>query len=294
MYGDTLLLGFPDYQLQAKNIARILNAEYAEVKIHHFPDGESKIQLPSEIPDRIILCRSLNNPNEKLLELYFIVKAIRQKGCDHVSLIAPYLCYMRQDKAFNPGEIVSQRMSGKFISSLVDELITVDPHLHRIDRLEQVIKTKRAVTLSAAALIGNHIALQVSDPLIIGPDEESGQWAQKIAESQGFSYMVAEKTRHGDHQVDVILPDSDVENRNVVLIDDVASTGKTLLNAAIQLKEHGVNNIYCAVTHALFVENAYEDLLSLGVKEIWSTDSVSHPSNCISLASLIADSIKNS
>lgn len=292
MYGDTLLLGFPDYQLQAKNLARVLDVDYAEVEIHTFPDGESKIKLPSQIPDKIIICRSLNNPNEKLIELYFIIKAARQRGCDHITLVAPYLCYMRQDKAFSTGEIVSQRMVGKFISNLVDELITVDPHLHRIDKLEEVMKTKRTVTLSAAPLIGNHISLQISNPLIIGPDEESGQWAQLIAESQGFEYMVAEKTRRGDHDVDIFLPDSDVENRNVVLIDDIASTGNTLANAAKQLKEHGVNNIYCAITHALFVENAYDELLALGVKEIWSTDSVAHPSNCISLATVLANSMK--
>ena len=291
MYGDTLLLGFPDYQLQAKNLARLLKVDFAEVEIHTFPDGESKLKLPAEIPDKIIICRSLNFPNDKLIELYFIVKAVRAKGCEHITLIAPYLCYMRQDKAFSQGEIVSQKMAGKFIASLVDEVITVDPHLHRIDNLDEVIKAKRTLTLSAAALISNHISLRVSDPLIIGPDEESVQWVKKIAEIQGYEYMVAEKTRHGDREVDIVLPQSDIEDRNVVLIDDVASTGKTLINAVQQLLEHGVKDIYCAVTHALFVEDSYEKLLSMGVKEIWSTDSVAHPSNCISLASLIAENM---
>jgi len=291
MYGETLLLGFPDYQLQAKNLARLLKVNFAEVEIHNFPDGESKLKLPAEIPDRIIICRSLNFPNEKLLELYFIAKAARQKGCEHISLVAPYLCYMRQDMAFSPGEIVSQRLTGKFISSLVDEVLTVDPHLHRINSLDEVIKTKRSLTLSAAPLISNHISLKVSNPLIVGPDEESEQWVRQIAELQGYDYMIAEKTRHGDRDVDIVLPVSDIENRNVVLIDDVASTGKTLMNAARQLKEHGVENIYCAVTHPLFVEDSYEQLLAMGVREVWSTDSVSHPSNCISLTSLIAEAM---
>jgi len=291
MYGDTLLLGFPDYQLQAKNLARLLKVDFAEVEIHTFPDGESKIKLPAVIPDKIIICRSLNFPNDKLIELFFIAKAARQKGCEHITLLAPYLCYMRQDKAFEPGEIISQRMAGKFISSLVDEIITVDPHLHRINNLEEVIKTKRTVTISAAPLISNHISLQVSDPLIVGPDEESEQWVKQVAEIHGYDYMIAEKTRHSDRDVDIVIPTSDVENRNVVLVDDVASTGKTLMNAAHQLIENGVSSIYCAVTHALFIENSYQELLSMGIKEIWSTDSVSHPSNCMSLTSLIADSV---
>ena len=292
MYGDTLLLGFPDYQLQAKNLARVLKVDFAETEIHTFPDGESKLKLPAEIPDKVIICRSLNFPNDKLIELYFIAKALRAKGCEYITLVAPYLCYMRQDKAFSAGEIVSQKMAGKFISSLVDEVITVDPHLHRIDSLDQVIKTRRSVTLSAAPLISNHISLRVSDPLIIGPDEESIQWVKKIAEIQGYDYMTAEKTRHGDRDVEIVLPHSDIGDRNVVLIDDVASTGKTLMNAVQQLNAHGVNSIYCAVTHALFVDDSYDKLLSMGVKEVWSTDSVAHPSNCISLASLIADNMK--
>ena len=292
MFHEPLLLGFPDYQLQAKNLARLLNVEYTDAELHHFPDGESKIRLPIDIPSTVIICRSLNSPNDKLIELFFTVKELRQKGCERIILVAPYLCYMRQDKEFQPGEAVSQRWVGKLLGSLVDEVITVDPHLHRVKKLDDIIKTKRAVTLSAAALIANQIALQVANPLIIGPDEESKQWVEQIAELHDFNYIVGDKTRLGDREVNVVLPPSDVKERTVVLVDDMASTGKTLINAAQQLKELGVDNLYCAITHALFVGEAYEELLATGVKEIWSTDSVSHPSNCMSLASLLAQAIE--
>jgi ribose-phosphate pyrophosphokinase len=199
---------------------------------------------------------------------------------------------MRQDKAFEPGEVVSQRWVGKLLTHLVDEVVTVDPHLHRVKKLDDIIKTQRAVTLSAAQLIGNFIALRESDPLIIGPDEESEQWVKEVSDLQGFDYVVGEKTRHGDREVDIILPASDVDGRDIVIVDDMASTGKTLINTAQQLKELGARNIYCAVTHALFVGNAYDELLAAGVREVWSTDSVTHSTNCIALSRLLADAIE--
>jgi ribose-phosphate pyrophosphokinase len=291
MFHEPLLLGFPDYQLQAKNLARLLGVEYEDAELHHFPDGESKIRLPIDIPSTVIICRSLDSPNDKLIELFFTVKELRQKGCERIILVAPYLCYMRQDKEFQPGEVVSQRWVGRLLASLVDEVITVDPHLHRVKKLDDIIKTKRAVTLSAASLIGNQISLQVSNPLIVGPDEESKQWVERIARLHDFDYLIGDKTRLGDREVNVVLPPSDVKDRTVVLVDDMTSTGRTLIHAAQQLKDLGVNNLYCAVTHALFVGEAYDELLATGVKEVWSTDSVSHASNCISLASLLAEAI---
>jgi len=292
MFEEPLVLGFPDYRLQSKNLAHLLKVDYAEVEIHRFPDGESNLKLPVDLPSTLIICRSLNSPNDKLIELYFTVKAAREKGCEHIILVAPYLCYMRQDKAFEPGEVVSQRMVGKFIGSLVDEVITVDPHLHRVKKLDDVIKTKRTTTLSAASLIGNFIALQVSEPLIVGPDEESTQWVKQVAEPHGFDYLIGEKTRYNDRNVDIVLPDLDIERRNIVLVDDMASTGRTLINVTQQLKGFGVKNIYCAITHALFVENSYNDLLEAGVKEVWSSDSLTHSSNCISLALMISKAIQ--
>ena len=291
MFFEPLLLGFPDYHLQGKNLARLLDIEYVEAELHQFPDGESKIRLPVDIPSTIVICRSLDSPNNKLIELIFTVKELRQKGCERIILVAPYLCYMRQDKAFEPGEVVSQRWVGKLLSSLVDEVITVDPHLHRVKKLEDIINVKRAVTLSAAPLIGNLISLQVSNPLIIGPDEESKQWIEQINELHDFDYIVGEKTRLGDKDVNVVLPPSEMEDRDVVLVDDMASTGKTLINTAQQLVETGVENLYCAITHPLFIGSAYEELLATGVKAVWSTDSVTHPSNCISLASILSEAI---
>lgn len=289
---NSLLIGFEDYRAPAERLAAETGFPLTILDIHHFPDGENKITLPVELPEKIIICRSLDNPNAKLLELYLIAHAAREQGCKHICLIAPYLCYMRQDTAFTPGEIISQHWIGKYLSDIVDEVVTVDPHLHRTDNLEEIFHQTRVRVLTATGLLGKRVAEISSDAVLLGPDQESLQWVQQVAEHTGLEYDVATKTRHGDRNVDISLPDIRLDNRDVVLTDDIVSTGHTLLETINALHNKGVTSIYCAVTHGLFVENAYQALLDKGVKDIWTTDSVLHQSNCITLAGLIAESLK--
>ena len=129
-----MLLGFSDYESQGRRLADALGMPFALVAIHRFPDGESKVTLPSPLPERVVLCRSLDAPNDKLIELMLCAETARAMGAKRVALVAPYLCYMRQDIAFHPGEAVSQKIVGKFLAGLFDAVITVDPHLHRIAR----------------------------------------------------------------------------------------------------------------------------------------------------------------
>ena len=288
---DSLLLSFKDYSEPARRLAKKLKVDYAEVDVHTFPDGENKITLPDKLPGNVILCRSLNNPNEKLVELYLVAKAARELGCNRLTFVIPYLCYMRQDTAFAPGEIVSQRWIGKYLGDIADKIITVDPHLHRTDCLSEIFNSTENVNLSAANLIGQWVTNNTRNPFLLGPDEESLQWVEKIADSITVDYAVATKTRHGDRDVDIKLPANDYSNRDIVLVDDIISTGHTLLETVIALKKHNVNSIYCAVTHGLFVDNAYEKLLNAGVKSICSTDSVFHVSNKVELAPLLASAL---
>ena len=146
---DSLLLGFPEYAAPAQRLAKALHCPYEQVEVHRFPDGESKLRLPPTLPRHVIVCRSLDHPNDKLIELLLTAETARAAGAEQLTLVAPYLCYMRQDMAFHPGEAVSQRIIGRWLADLFDTVITVDPHLHRIDQLSEVIPASRSVTLSA-------------------------------------------------------------------------------------------------------------------------------------------------
>ncbi|HFE37996.1 MAG TPA: ribose-phosphate diphosphokinase [Gammaproteobacteria bacterium] len=285
------IIGFKEYQKPAKRLANNLALEYTEVTIHHFPDGESKLTLPNTLDREIILCRSLNQPNSKLVELFLTCRAARQRGVEHITLVAPYLCYMRQDIAFNPGEIVSQKIIGQWLGELFDRIITVDPHLHRIKNLNQAIPNARANSLSATSLMADFLNQQSKPPILLGPDGESVQWVKQIAKQNKLEWAVASKQRRGDHDVDIVLPEINFGIQPVVIVDDVASTGHTIAQAAKALKQRGVQTVDCLVTHPLFADGA-EQQLSTYIDHIWSTDSITHHSNVIQLAPLLADALR--
>lgn len=283
-----LVLGFPGYREPAQRLAAAAGLDYADVSVHRFPDGESLVRLPAKLPGRVVLCCSLDDPNAKLVELELAAATALRLGADRLTLVAPYLCYMRQDTAFHPGEAVSQQIIGALLARHFDSVITVDPHLHRTHELHLAVPVRRAVALSAAPIMARWLAARADRPLLIGPDEESAQWVEAIAAPAGLDYGVARKHRLGDRSVRIELPKLAVTGRPVVLVDDVASTGQTLAEAARLLTGRGAASVSAVVTHALFVGDALQRLRAAGVDDICSTDSVPHPSNRLHLDTLLA------
>jgi len=288
-----MLLYFDDERDAALRLAAAVSCEAACIERHRFPDGELKLRLPPRLPARTTLYRSLDQPNEKLVELLIASQTARQLGATHLDLVAPYLAYMRQDMEFSPGEAVSQRIVGQFLARLFDAIVTVDPHLHRIDRLEQAAPVAHATVLVGALPLSDHIVRQRQRPLLVGPDSESAQWVAAAAARHGLDYVVCTKVRSGDRDVAVDLPATQVAGRATVILDHMASTGHTLAAAARLLRAAGAASIDAAVTHALFTPAATAMLNAEGVGEIWSTDCIAHPSNAVSMAPLLAQALRD-
>lgn len=284
----TLLLHFEDEAALAQALAAQLGMGSACVACHRFPDGEFRLTLPARLPAQAVLLRGLQQPNEKLAQLLLLVPALREAGVTRLTLVAPYLAYMRQDKAFHAGEIVSQRHLGSVLAAWFDAVLTVDPHLHRVSSMDEVVPGRKALALSAADAIGTFVAARVPGALLLGPDEEAAQWVGAAAAAGTLDHAICRKVRHGDHEVEIALPDLPLQQRAVVLVDDVASTGRTLAVAAAAALACGAASVDVAVTHALFVGDAQDQILRAGAREIWSTDSVPHPSNVIAMAPLLA------
>ncbi len=289
----TAIYTFPSYQQQGKRLAQSLNLPCFDVQVHHFPDKESLVTLPPKKNKHIVFCLSLDFPNNKLIELFLAAKTAQQQGAQRLSLVVPYLSYMRQDKSFHDIEAISQQIIGQWLSALFDDLITVDPHLHRVANLDSVIPNTNNIILTAAPLLGEFIKSLQKDFLLIGPDEESLQWVKQVASICHASYAVATKTRHSDSNVNIHLPDADYRNKSVILIDDVLSTGNTVAQAAIQLYSLGAAQVDVLVTHALFSKEAMHTLKDANIKNIYSSDSIPHETNCISLTDLLSEEIKN-
>ncbi|WP_088285422.1 ribose-phosphate diphosphokinase [Ideonella sp. A 288] len=286
-----VVLAFDDERPQAQALAAALDVPWAEVTRHRFPDGELRLQLPPELPPTVLLLRGLHQPNDKLVEIVIAVPAARALGAREIALVSPYLAYMRQDIAFHPGEAVSQRHIAGLLARCVDALVTVDPHLHRIASLDEVMPGCRTRAVSAASLLGEWVAQQVPRPLLLGPDEESAQWVGEAGRLHGIEHAVCRKQRFGDHDVRVVLPDVDLAGRHVVLMDDVASTGRTLIEACTASLRAGAASVDVAVTHALFVGDALAELRRAGARHVWSTDAVPHVTSVVPLAGLLAEAV---
>lgn len=287
-----IIITFPENFPQAKALAQQLSIPCLKIDLHHFPDGESKLVLPPESDEHVLLFRTLDHPNEKLLELFLVASALKEQGVKRLTLVAPYLCYMRQDIAFHQGEIVSQKVLGRMLAGFFDDLITIDPHLHRISRLDEATPLNRALSMTATGLFGQYLSTRNDNPFLLGPDEESRQWVGVIAERSGLDFGVASKLRSGDRNVTITLPKIPLAGRSIVLVDDVASTAETLIVAVKALIAIGVADISVLVTHALFVGDALEKLQGLGVEDIASSNSVPHSTNVVELAPVIADAVR--
>lgn len=286
-----MLLYFEDQRSAALNLASVAGLPAALIDCHRFPDGEIRLRLPTRLPRQVVLYRSLHHPNEKLVELLLGAQTARAQGAAHLTLVTPYLAYMRQDMEFHPGEAVSQGIVGRFLAGLFDAVVTVDPHLHRIATLQEAMPMPQAIVLSGADILSDLIVQRRNRPVLVGPDAESQQWVARAAVRHGLDHVVCAKVRSGDHAVEVTLGAGLITGRAVVILDDVASTGQTVAAAARLLACAGAASIDAAVTHALFDDEALQTMRAAGVNEVWSTDCVAHPTNAARMATVIAQAL---
>ena len=286
-----VVLGFDECAASGERLAAHLNVRFGKIAVHRFPDGESRVTVPVPLPEHVAIFRSLDHPNDKLVEVLLAVATARQHGARTVSLVAPYLCYMRQDREFKPGEAVSQRIVGRLLADHFDAVVTVDPHLHRVATLAEAVPARSAVALSAAALFGDFMQQREPDAVLVGPDEESAQWLAAAARGHRFETAACRKLRRDDRDVAIDIPSVRLAGRAVVLVDDMASTGTTLAVAARQCLAQGARSVDVLVVHGLFVGDAVADLRRAGVRHVWSTDSVLHATNVLPLAPLLANAM---
>ena len=283
-----MIMALPGNEAFAERLAAARGGVVTPLETRRFPDGESYVRVVADVAGRgVDLVATQADPDRGFLRLMFAARALRELGAASVNLIAPYLGYMRQDARFNPGEAETSRTFADLISGAFDQLVTVDPHLHRHPTLETIYAIP-CLTLHAAPLMADWIRANVDAPLIVGPDVESAQWVSAIAARADAPYAVLTKQRLGDRDVRVSLPDLAAHRgRKAVVIDDIASSGRTLVAAAEALAKQDFTLPTCLVVHALFVGDAFE-AVSAVMQQVVSTDSISHPSNTIGLAPLIA------
>jgi ribose-phosphate pyrophosphokinase len=287
------LLVMPGNEHMAVALGQILPIEKCPVTVRRFPDGESYVRIEGQVTGRhVILLCTLDRPDDKLPPLLLLAGAAREAGAASVGLVAPYLAYMRQDRRFHEGEATSARHVAAWISRAVDWLVTVDPHLHRIRQLSEVyaIPTRLA---HAAGAVAQWIRSNVARPLLLGPDEESRQWVSDIARQIDAPFEVLSKLRRGDRDVAVSAPKIPaLEGRTAVLVDDIVSTARTMIEAVRHTHECGLGDPICIAVHAIFAEDSLQQLEAARVMQVISADTVKHPTNGISVARSVAHAVR--
>jgi ribose-phosphate pyrophosphokinase len=281
------LHAFPDSLVFARRLAGELGRPVERIALHHFPDWESLVRVRATPRAPAVVVRSLDDPNAKLVELLLAADALRRVGAGPVTLVAPYLAYMRQDCVFAPGEPVSQRVVAALLGGAFDRVLCVEAHLHRVKTLAEVFPCP-AESLAAAPALAGWLRAHAADALLIGPDEESEPWVRALAERAGLAYRIGTKRRRGDADVEVALPALPAGAARAVLVDDIASTGATLAAGARALHAAGVAAVDALVVHALFAHGALAALREAGIARVASTDTIPHPTNEVGVAPLLA------
>jgi ribose-phosphate pyrophosphokinase len=278
----------------AERLAVLLGLPLHEIALHRFPDGEIRVTVGVGASTTIIYA-SLDQPNDKLLAILFAAEALRRVGARRLVLLAPYLCYMRQDVAFHEGEAISQMAIGRLIAGIVDRVITIDAHLHRTADIRAVFPGIEAENLSAMPAIANAQRVTGIDSatIVVGPDTESRPWVSALASQLGLAHTVAQKIRRGDRSVEIGFANPAlVAGRPVLLVDDIVSSGGTLIACAKALKSAGARTIDAVITHALFPSGMATEFVDAGIRSIRSTCSVPHPTNAIPLDDIFATALR--
>ncbi len=286
---NTVLFGFPGNEELTRKLLNSVDFEIGDCEMRTFPDGESYLRNYSNVAGKKvwIVC-TLDRPNTKILPLLFFAKTVKAQGAVSVGLVAPYLAYMRQDKIFNRGEGITSKYFADLICGDFDEVLTVDPHLHRFTNLSDLYSIATNV-LHAAGVIAAWIKENVPNALVIGPDSESAQWVSEVAKLAQTPYLVMEKERKGDRDVTVFVHGIEKYAEHVpVLVDDIISTGRTMIETVQHLLAKNMPAPICIGVHAVFADEAYEDLLNSGVQSVVTTTTIPHPSNGIDLLPLFA------
>ncbi|MEM2916361.1 MAG: ribose-phosphate diphosphokinase [Candidatus Woesearchaeota archaeon] len=288
----TIIVGGTNSKELAKKTARKIRAQYSELQKSRFPDGEMRLRYADDITGKhVVIINSLSpNPDEMLLESAFAIHAARQLGAARTTFVAPYLAYMRQDKQFHPGECISARAMAKILDH-ADQIIAIDPHLHRIRRLQDIFRAK-AKSISTDPVLAEYISKNHPKAIIIGPDIESSQWAKTIADSIGQESMILLKKRYSSTKVRIIVhgDPSKFKGRDVVIVDDIISTGHTMIEPIRQLKKFGAKKITCICVHGVLVGNALQKLQKLGAQVI-TTNTIPNPAAKIDVSGIIAGAL---
>ncbi len=287
--------GSPSKTLAWK-VAEELRAEYLDTEVKRFPDGETYVRFLGEAANEdVVVVQSLGHePNHYLIELLLMLDALKDLNANRVIAVLPYFAYARQDERFKPGEAISVKTISRLIEAAgADYIFTIDSHRHRVvdqDDLTTIPLNDLTAMAELAKYMNNKHKLH--KPAVIGPDAEAGAWAKTAANALSVDYDALEKKRYDAETVEIKPRHLDLKGRDALIVDDIISTGNTIIKAIDVLKKNGAKDIYVACTHPLLVLNALVRIYQAGALDVVGTDTVQSSISHVSVAPVIANALK--
>ncbi len=285
-----MIIGGSASQKLAAKIAKELKCPLIPIETKRFPDGERYIRIKGKVDEEVIVVQSTGYPqDENLMELFLILKNLKSMGVKKIKVVIPYFGYGRQERRFKSGEAVSAVIVADLLEAAgADEIFCINLHEENIKEFFHI----PVHNLSAMKPIADYIKKTINNPVIVAPDKGAFGFAKEIAEILGCEYDYLEKTRLSPEVVETKPKNLDVNGKEAVIIDDIISTGGTIVNAAKILKEHGATKVIVSCVHPVLVEDALLKIFAANVDDVIATDTLRSDVSLISVAQLVANAIK--
>lgn len=286
-----LIIGGSASQKLAAKIANELKCPLIPIETHRFPDGERYIRIKGKLDNEAVVVQSTGYPqDENLMELFLILKNLKSMNIENIKVIIPYFGYGRQERRFKSGEAISAAIISQLLEAAgATEIFCINLHEENITDFFQI----PAHNLSAMPLIASHIRENLDNPVIIAPDKGALGFAKEIADILGCEYDYLEKVRISPEVVKTKTKKVNVKGKEAVIIDDIISTGGTIVNATKILREHGASKVIVSCVHPILVEDALLKIFTAGVDDVIATDSLRSDVSVISVAPLVAGALIN-
>lgn len=271
----------------AKELAKILGSRYIQAASTRFPDGECYTRIDSdELNDDVIIVQN-TYPDSNMIEMFLIQDAVKRMGAKSITLVIPYFGYARQDRLFNPGEPESAKVMARHLDMYCDRVVTID--IHKESVLDYFTCPHK--DLKAAAVIADYFKDRNID-LVLSPDIGAAGRAKDVGDRMGVPYDHLEKTRLSGSDVKISPAKMDCKDKRILIVDDMISTGGTIVAAKQALKEAGAKSVAVACTHGVFVNNALERLTGSSLDAVLCCNTLENEVSHISVAETIADALK--
>lgn len=259
------------------------------VESKKFPDGEIYVRIHGDVKgEDAVLIQTQSSQNDSIIETILLCETLKDEGVESVTVVAPYLAYARQDKKFNSGEPISIKALAKLYSTVCDRFITINPHETYIEKFFSI----PFVHGDAVCKLAEYFKDKLDNPIVLSPDRGAIGLAKRASETLNCEYDYLEKTRISPTEIKIAPKNLDVNGRDVLIVDDIISTGGTMATAIYMLKEQGAKKVMASCVHPVLIGDALNKLYVGGADEVVGTDTYLSEVSKVSVDTVIADLLK--